>query len=168
MLTSFIDEPQSPIFIEENATEALVWKFVDCKPHWHVRIVTENHLLYPNLIHGQAPIKINTDYNVTQTCIHDHKIINFSITFNKNVLENDIEYVTCKVVRSDDPTIIIPSRVNFTTTPISAATTMTEPDSTSSTVITVTMIGSGCSISVHFMILNLGLIVAISVFLWIS
>ena len=172
ILTHFIDEPQSPVFIAENATRELVWKVVNCDHRWQARIVTENYMLYPSPNPRLAPLIINTDYNVTETCMDDHKIVNFSITFNENVLESNIEYVTCKVVRSDDPTVVIPSRVNFTTTPISStfntgATTVTETDSTSSTVITVTTTGSGCSLSVHFMTLNLGLIVANSIFSWI-
>ena len=71
---------------------------------------------------------------------------------------------------SDDPDAIpISSRVNFTTMPISStfdtvATTMTEPYSTSSTVITATTTGLGCSLSVHYMTLNVGLVVATSAF----
>ena len=42
MLTSFITEPEGPVFMEENCTKELVWKLVDCD--WEVRVVTDMQL----------------------------------------------------------------------------------------------------------------------------
>ena len=178
MPSPFIDELDESLtlFVEENSTKELVWKITDC--NWQVRVVTENYMLYPNLIPKRVPIKMITDYNVTETCVEDHTIVNFSISFNENVLNNNIEYVSCKIYRSDDAALILERRVNFTSsTPLpltinTDATDTTDQDVESSANIhmtPLTITGSGCRLSVHFMTLNLGLILANFLsFQWIS
>ena len=175
MLTSFITEPGGPIIMEENCTKELVWKLVDCD--WEVRVVTDSFKLYPNLLPDHVPIKLNTDYNVTETCEDDHKVVHFSIVFNENVLNTSIEYVACKIFRSNSP-VVIESRVNFTNNIPSPSTsntetdmhTTTEPKSSScTTAILATTTGSACNLSMHFMTLTIGLIVAnLLTFMWIS
>ena len=180
MPSPFIDElDESPtVFAEEDSTKELVWKIIDC--NWQVRVITENYTLYPNLIPELVPIKIIADYNVTAKCVENHIIVNFSISFNENVLDNNIEYVSCKIYRSNNAASIIERRVNFTSsTPLpltinTDATDTTVQDVESSTIIhmipvTVTITGSGCRLSVHFMTLNLALILANFLsFQWIS
>ena len=123
-----------------------------------MRIVTENYTLYPNLLPGQVPIKMNADYNVTETCKDQHKFVRLSITFNTNVLEN-LEYVICKVFNESDNTVMYPpSRVDITQTFTSEPTTMTIHDS-SSTASMETMTASGCSLSLHLASLVVGIIV---------
>jgi hypothetical protein len=176
MLTSFITEPESPVIVEENCTKELVWRLVDCHD-WQVRVVTDSFQLHPILSPGQAPIKIDIDYNVTETCKDDRKIVHFSIIFNENVLNENIEYVACKIYRSSDtPPILIESRVNFTNNmPFSSestidteTTTTTESRSSSYTGATMaTTTGSAYNLSIHFMTITLGLIVAnFFSFLW--
>jgi hypothetical protein len=170
MLTSFIAEPESPVFVEENCIKELVWKLVDCHD-WQVRIVTDSFQLHPiPLISIPVPIKINTDYNVTETCKDDRKIVHLSIVFNENVLNKSIEYVVCKIFRSNDVSPIpIESRVNFInnmsfsaeSTSDAETTTTTEPRNSSCTGATIaTMTGSAYNLSIYFMTMTLGLIVA--------
>ena len=160
------------IFVEKNSTKELVWKIIDC--NWQVRVVTENYTLYPNLIPERVPIEMITDYNVTKTCVENHTIVNFSISFNENVLDSNIEYVSCKIYRSDDAALILERRVNFTSsTPLpltinTDATDTTDQDVESSANIhttPVTITGSGCRLSVHFMTLLLANFLS---FQWIS
>ena len=172
-ITSFIAEPESPVIINENFTEDLIWKIMDCE--WEVRVVTENYTLHPNTIPRLVPIKKLTDYNVTETCINDRKIVHFSITFNENVLKNNIGYVTCKVFRSDDLDSIITSCVNFATMPLfsmanTETATTSEPNSSSSITTSTGMTtgSSGCNLLAHFKTLTLGLIITMSVLSWIS
>ena len=176
MLTSFITEPEGPVFMEENCIKELVWKLVDCD--WEVRVVTDSFKLHPiNLLPKQVPIRNNTDYNVTETCENDRLIVHFSIVFNENVLNTSIEYVACKIFRSNSP-VVIESRVNFTNNIPSPSTsntetdmhTTTEPKSSScTTAILATTTGSACNLSMHFMTLTIGLIVAnLLTFMWIS
>ena len=167
MPSPFIAET-SPIFVEENSSRELVWKIINCD--WQVRVVIENYTLYPNLIPEQVPIKRITDYNVTETCEEDHTIVNFSIFFNENVLENSIDYVVCKIYRSNKVGLIFESRINFTSSMPFSSTTNTEATDTtdqnaksSANILietTVATTGSGCRLSVQFVTLNLGLIVA--------
>jgi hypothetical protein len=177
MLKSFIAEPESPVFVEENCTEELIWELMDCD--WTVNVVTDSFILHPNQIPELVPIKIDIDYNVTETCQDDRKIVHFSIVFNENVLSKSIEYVVCKIYRSSDiPPILIESRVNFTNNNIlpfssestsdAETTTTTEPRSSSCTgAIMATTTGSAYNLSIHFMTITLGLIVAnFFSFLW--
>jgi hypothetical protein len=167
MLTSFIAEPESPVFVEENYTKVLIWKLVDCD--WQVRVVTDSFQLHPEPL-IPLPIKINIDYNVTETCQDDHQVVHFSIVFNENVLSKSIEYVACKIFRNNAPTQIIDSRVNFTNNiPISSTfntettTSMTTIESRSSSctgAAIATMTGSAFNLSVHLITIILGLIVA--------
>ena len=169
---SYIAVPESPVFVTENATEEIVWKIVDCDSDWQVRIVTAEYQLHPNLLPELVPIKMNADYNVMETCKNEHNIVNLSITFNENVLEN-LEYVECKVFRSSNDAIKYSSRVNFTTIsgPLymssvfnSNPTTLTIPDSSSTTLIQA-MPGSGCRLFLHFF--AIGFSIANSALLWI-
>ena len=164
-ITSFIAEPESPVIINENFTEELIWKIVDCD--WEVRVVTENYTLHPNPIPRLVPIKKLTDYNVTETCVDDRKIVHLSITFNENVLNNNIGYITCKIFRSDDLDSIITSSVNFANT---ETATTNEPNSSSSITSSTGMTtgSSGCNLSAHFKTLTLGIIITKSVLSWIS
>ena len=118
-----------------------------------MRVVTENYTLYPNLIPKRVPIKMITDYNVTETCVEDHTIVNLSIFFNENVLDDNIEYVACKIYRSNNTSFIIESRVNFTSeVPFSSTintdttTTLDEVETTLNIarITTATTTGSGC------------------------
>ena len=176
MPSPFVAET-SPIFVEENSSRELVWKIINCD--WQVRVVIENYTLYPNLIPEQVPIKRITDYNVTETCEEDHTIVNFSIFFNENVLENSIDYVVCKIYRSNKVGLIFESRINFTSSMPFSSTTDTEATDTtdqnakiprgSANILietTVATTGSGYRLSVQFMTLNLGLIVA-NILSWI-
>lgn len=160
--TAFIAEPENRVFVKENATAEVVWKLVDCDPNWQVRIVTENYTLYPNLLPGLVPIKNYTDYNVTVICENEHKTVNLSITFNVIVHQN-IKYVICKAFKSSNDAIMYPSRVTLLTlssTFTSEPTTTITPDNSFTKIKeTVTMIGSGCRLSVH---LVLSLFIAIS------
>ena len=169
MLQPFIAEPESPVFVEENSMKHLVWKIIDC--NWQVRVVIENYILYPNLIPKQVPIKNITDYNATKTCEEDRIIVKFSISFNENVLDNNIEYVACKIYRTNNIAVINESRVNFTshlevlsssTINTDATTIMDKMESNSniaraSTAMTT---GSGYKPSLHLVTLTLGLIVS--------
>ena len=165
----FIAEPESPVFVEENSMKHLVWKIIDC--NWQVRVVIENYTLYPNLIPKQVPIKNITDYNATKTCEEDRIIVNFSISFNENVLDNNIEYVACKIYRTNDIAVINESRVNFTsdfevlsssTINTDATTIMDKMESSSNIARTSAAMttGSGCKLSLHLVTLTLGLIVS--------
>ena len=165
--------PESPVIINENFTEELIWKIVDCD--WEVRVVTENYTLHPNPIPRLVPIKKHTDYNVTEACVDDRKIIQLSIMFNENVLESNIGYVTCKVFRSDDRDSLTSSTVNFATMPPSSmanteTATSNEPTNSSSITTSTGMTtgSSGCNLSAHFKTLTLGIIITRSVLSWIS
>ena len=165
MLPSFITEPEGPILMEENSTKELVWKLVDCD--WQVRVLSDSFRLHPNLLPLTIPIKMNTDYNVTETCVDNRKVVRFSIVFNENVLNTSIEYVACKIFRTSPPDVI-ESRVNFTYSIPSPSTfntetdtyTTTEPKSSSYTTAKMpTTTGSAYNLSTHFIILTIGLIV---------
>ena len=161
MLQPFIAEPESPIFVEDNSRRELVWKIIDCD--WQVRVVIENYMLYPNQMPEQVPIKNITDYNATKTCDHeeDHIIVNFSILFNENVLDNNIEYVACKIYRTNDISSNFTSEVLFSSTINTETTTMAKAGSSSNTARTTTVTtGSGCKLSLHLITLSLGLIVS--------
>ena len=161
--------------MEENCTKKLVWKLVDCD--WVVRVVTDSFILYYNPHPELVPIKNHTDYNVTETCKNDRKVVNFSIVFNENVLNTSIEYVVCKIYRSNSTSNIIESRVNFTNSMPSLSTfntetdmyTTTEPKSSSyATARMATTTGSACNLSTHFITLTIGLIIAnLLSFVWI-
>ena len=178
MLQPFIAEPESPVFVKENSTKELVWKIINCTSNWQVRVVMENYTLYPNLTPEQVPIKMITDYNVIETCVEDRIIVNISIFFNENVLDNNIEYVACKIYRSDNTALQFESPVNFTSEVPSSSTINTETNTTakveSSLIITTTIIattttGSGCKLSLHLITLSLGLIVScLASFTWIT
>ena len=173
-MTVYIDVPKSTVFVTENATEMFIWRIVDCDHDWLVRIVTDTYQLYPNLLPG--PIKINDDYYVEETCKNESKIVNLSIIFNENVL-NNLKYVECKIFRGSNDVTKYPSRVNFTTisrngslslTFNSEPTTSTTSDSgPRSTTLMETTAGSGCRLSVHFVALVL-LSFASSALSWIS
>ena len=83
-----------------------------------MRIVTENYTLYPtNIDPTRAPIKNNTDYNVSVTpevhLCEDSAMntnISLSIVFNSNVL-GYVEYLICKVYSTYEVTYR--SRINF-------------------------------------------------------
>ena len=129
----------------------------------------ENYTLYPNLTPEQVPIKMITDYNVTvnESCVEDLIIVNISIFFNENVLDNNIEYVACKIYRSDNTAIQFESPVNFTSEVPSSSTINTETNTTAevessltATITTTTTTGSGCKLSLHLITLSLGLIVS--------
>ena len=122
----FITEPEGPILMEENNTTELVWKLVDCD--WAVRIVTDSFRLHPIVNNEPVPIKMNTDYNVTETCEDDRKVVRLSIIFNENVLNASIKYVACKIFRINSPSNIIESRVNFTNSMPSPLIFNTETD----------------------------------------
>ena len=175
MLASFITEPEGPILMEENCTEKLVWKLVDCD--WIVRIVTDSFKLHPIVKNEPVPIEMNADYSVTENCEDNHKVVNFSIVFNENVLNTSIEYIACKIYRSNSPSNITESRVNFTNSMPSTSTfntetdmyTTTEPKSSSYTTAKMAITtGSACNLSTHFIALSIGLIVAnLLSFVWI-
>ena len=177
MLTSFITEPEGPILMEENCTKELVWKLVDCHNDWQVRIITDSFQLHPIMNHESVPIEMNTDYNVTEKCEDDHKVVCLSIMFNENVLNKSIEYVACKIYRTNSPLDLTESRVNFTNnipSPLifNAETDMyatTELKSSSYTTAKMpTTTGSACNLSTHFISLTIGLIVAnLLSFVWI-
>ena len=177
MLASFITEPEGPVFMEENSTKELVWELVDCD--WQVRVLSDSFRLHPNLLPLTIPIKMNTDYNVTEICVDDRKVVRFSIVFNEHVLNTSIEYVVCKIFRTDSPNMVKKSqRVNFTNSMPSLSTfntetdtyTTTEPKSSSYTTAKMpTTTGSACNLSTHFITLTIGLIIANLVlsFVWI-
>ena len=177
MLASFITEPEDPILMKENCTEDLVWKLVDCD--WVVRIVTDSFKLHPIVNNEPVPIEMNTDYSVTENCEDNHKVVNFSIVFNENVLNTSIEYVVCKIFRTNSPSNIIESRVNFTNSmppPLTFNTetdmyTTTEPKSSSYATaknLMATTTGSACNLSTHLITLTIALIVAnLLSFVWI-
>ena len=175
MLASFISVPEDPILMKENCTEDLVWKLVDCD--WVVRIVTDSFKLHPIVNNEPVPIEMNTDYSVTENCEDDHKIVNFSIIFNENVLNTSIEYIVCKIFRTNLPLDVKESRVNFTSSIPSSSTfnsetdmyTTTEPKSSSyNTAKMATTTGSACYLSTHFITLTIGLIIAnLFSFVWI-
>ena len=132
-----------------------------------MRVVTENYMLYPNLIPKRVPIKMITDYNInlTETCVKNHIIVNLLIFFNENVLDNNIEYVACKIYRSNNTvtSLIIESRVNFISgVPFSSiintdtTTTMDEVKTTLNIarITTATTTGSGCKMSLHLITLS--------------
>ena len=177
MLASFITEPEGPVFMEENSTKELIWKLVDCD--WQVRVLSDSFRLHPNLLPLTVPIKMNTDYNVTETCVDDRKVVRFSIVFNENVLNTSIEYVVCKIFRTDSPNNMVKKsqRVNFTNSMPLLSTFNTETDtyttterksSSYTTAKMATTTGSACNLSTHFITLTIGLIVAnLLSFVWI-
>ena len=67
MATPFNIEPSSVVFVEENSTVQFIWEIESCD--WEVRIVTEEHTLYPNfnIDPAQVPVKLSTDYNISVT-----------------------------------------------------------------------------------------------------
>ena len=115
MPSPFITEPESPIYVEENSMRKLVWEIIDC--NWEMRVITEEYILYPIIAPElQSPIKMITDYNVTVTCVEDHKLLlNISISFNENVLENSIKFIVCRIFKINGLELKFESRVNFTT-----------------------------------------------------
>ena len=179
MLIWFITEPEGPILMKENCTKELVWKLVDCHDDWQVRIVTDSFQLHPIMNPKLVPIKNNTDYKVTEKCEDNHLTVRLSIIFNENVLNTSIEYVVCKIFRTNFPSDVIESRVNFTSSIPSPSTfntetnmyTTTEPKSSSYTTAKNLMAittGSACNLSTHFITLTIGLIVAnLLSFMWI-
>ena len=180
ILQPFIAKPESPVFVEENSTKELVWKIINCTSNWQVRVVMENYTLYPNLTPEQVPIKMITDYNVTvnESCVEDLIIVNISIFFNQNVLDNNFKYVACKIYRSDNTELKFESPVNFTSEVPPSSTintetnTIAEVESSSiiaTTITTTTTTGSGCKLTLHLITLSLGLIVScLASIMWIT
>ena len=170
MLQPFIAEPESPIiYVEENSTRKIVWQIIDC--NWQVRVVTEKYLLYPNWIPEEVPIKNITDYNVTAKCVENHIIVNFSIFFNENVLDNNITYVACTIYRSNNTAVNFTSEVSFSSNINTETNTTAEVESSSNIVATTstTTTGSGCKLTLHLITLSLGLIVTcLASFMWIT
>ena len=157
--TSFITEPQSPVFAKPNTTAEITWKMTNCilNSDWRVKVVTKCYDLYP-LQNGL--IRNITDYNATANCEGNFTVIVLTIIFNENVLEN-AGYVVCKVRRLKGDKIMLRSMVNFTTTvtpPNTSPSITTTLNSGSAIKIELTRIetttgtGSGCRQCVHFVL----------------
>ena len=97
--------------------------------------------------------------------MEDHTIVNLLIFFNENVLDNNIEYVACKIYRSNNTvtSLTIESRVNFisevpfsSTINTDTTTTMDEVKTTLNIarITTATTTGSGCKMSLHLITLS--------------
>ena len=102
--------------------------------------------------------------------MEDHIIVNLSIFFNENVIDNNnIKYVAFKIYRSNNTSLIIESRVNFTSEVLFSSTINTDTTTTTdeaettlniARITTATTTGSGCKMSLHLITLSLGLIVS--------
>lgn len=114
MATPFILVPQNPVLAQENSTMEFTWEIENCG--WETRILTEEYTLYPIFDPTQAPIKNNTDYNVSITCEESamNMYVTLSITYNRNLLQHNIEYIICKVFMTMDSETMYESRVNIT------------------------------------------------------
>ena len=134
MASPFNIEPSSAVFVEENSTVQFIWEIESCD--WEVRIVTEEHTLYPNfnIDPAQVPVKLSTDYNISVTPKMENckeSIMNISVflsvTFRESVLEH-IKYIICKVSHPPhDDNMTYKSRVDIiaVTPPSESETTVT-------------------------------------------
>ena len=157
MATPFISEPLSPVLAQENSTIEFIWEIKNCG--WETRILTEEYTLYPNIdiVPTQVPIKNNTDYNVSITCKESamSMYVTLSITYNRNLLQHNIEYIICKVFMSMDDEKNYKSRVNITISPPPLEITMNAMLTTimitdSTMLMGETTTNSGYEFSIHF------------------
>ena len=155
MATPFISEPMSPALAQENSTMEFIWEIENCD--WETRILTEEYTLYPNIDPTQVPIKNNTDYNVSITCNESamNMYVTFSITYNRNLLQHNIEYIICRVFMNMDIETKYESRVNITISAppleITMNATLTTIMITDSTMLMgETATNSGYEFSIHF------------------
>ena len=160
MATPFILEPLSPVLAQENSTMEFIWEIENCG--WETRILTEEYTLYPIIDPTQVPIKENTDYNVSITPEPEvckeramNMSVTFSITYNRNLLQHNIEYIICKVFMTMDSETMYESRVNITISAppleITMNATLTTIMITESTMLMgETTTNSGYEFSIHF------------------